>query len=178
MAQPKPIKTVSAQAGQPSQWYIKGSYVLDVVYADRLGDVRHAADADVYYLQTTARPTKFDVEAALAANNLPPLPVGGLDGPYRVDDLAALDGGGEPKFNIDLWHLRENGALLVRDDAGRFTPLLPDSPVANGPLRLLPGRNPDPKHALKGLMKMALYPPLYHRTLARILTKIVEAALP
>ena len=34
-----------------------------------------------------------------------------------------------------------------------------------------------PRRRFKGLMKMALYPPLYHRNLVRVLTRIVDGAL-
>lgn len=175
---PKAIKTVSAQSGAPPAWYIKGSYVLDVVFRERLGSVQHAADADVFYLRTAARPGKADVEAVLDLHGLPPLPNGKLDGPLPVDNLTSLDAGGTPTFNIDLWHIRETGALLVADGRGNTSALNPNDALASGPLRLLdPSRQPSPKAALKGLMKMALYPPLYHRNLVRVLTRIVDGAL-
>src|ERR1700732_505788 len=111
MSTTKPIKPVSAQSGAPSKWYIKGSYVLDVVFAPRLGNVAHAADVDVFYLRTGAPPTKTDVQSVLQKAGLPPPPGRGIDGPIVVDALGRLGGGGEPFFNIDLWHIREDGAL-------------------------------------------------------------------
>jgi hypothetical protein len=88
MSTPKPIKPVSAQRGAPSQWYIKGSYVLDIVFAARLGNVTHAADVDVFHLRTGAPPTKTDVQNVLQKARLPPPPPGrGIDGPIAVDDL-------------------------------------------------------------------------------------------
>ncbi len=118
MTKPKPIQTVSRATSGLSPWYIKGSYVLDVVFRDRLGPVQHAADLDVFYLKGQGKPTKSDIEPVLQAAGLPPLPPKGIHGPFDVDDLSALDGVGRPVFNIDLWHIREDGSLKTRNQAG------------------------------------------------------------
>jgi hypothetical protein len=88
-----------------------------------------------------------------------------------------LDGGGDPAFNIDLWHIREDGKLYSLSATGPV-PLDPDGPEAAGPLRLLdPQRLPSAKHALKAVMKMAFYPPLYDQRLVRTLGRIVDTEL-
>lgn len=91
------------------RFYIKGSYVLDVVFG------RSAAqDIDFFYDNSRQSLTAAEARSWLEKHNLPQHAP--IDGPIPVDTVDDCSGGGFPEFNIDRWHIREDGNLYTLED--------------------------------------------------------------
>lgn len=87
-------------------FYVKGSYVLDLVFARNC-----AHDIDVFHLRGH-QPTRDEILRWIQEHKLPPAPNGIVE-PTPVDDVDACDGGGHPVFNVDRWHIRDDGNLYT-----------------------------------------------------------------
>lgn len=103
---------------QPPRFYIKGSYVLDIVFSRKT-----ANDIDVFYDESCERPTKDYVRAWLNSHGLPESAP--IDGPIPVQGFDDCSGGGFPEFNIDRWHIRDDGHVYTLTDTSEPNDLLP-----------------------------------------------------
>lgn len=155
----------SGKTPTPANWYVKGSYVLDLVFS-----TSHAKDVDVFF--TGDRPAKGDILTWLQGLGLPDPPFVEreqfMDGETRiqkdpcfdihpVNSLARPDGGGEMVFNVDCWHIPMSGQIHIFDPAtGTSAPS--NQWQTPGTLVLLdPARDVQAEPGLKGLLKMLLY---------------------
>ncbi len=100
-----------------SRFYVKGSYVLDVVFGRNA-----AADVDVFYDRSCEQPTEQDIKSWLASKQLP-LPAA-IDR-SAVDSIDDCSGGGFPIFNIDRWHIRMDGELYTLEETSEPSGVLP-----------------------------------------------------
>jgi hypothetical protein len=92
-------------------FFVKGSYVLDVVFART-----KARDIDIYFSRSHRQPSSAEVLAWAQQHSFPT--------PRTVDftpsdDIDDCSGGGPSVFNVDLWHLREDGALYVLEETSQ-----------------------------------------------------------
>ena len=99
---------VSKNAKPEPQWYICGSYVLDVLFG-----VRTAKDIDVCYLGTSRTPTQDEIFAWIAKHGFHRTPLNPQF--IRVPQLESPDAGGEPILNIDYWRLENDGKVYAVD---------------------------------------------------------------
>lgn len=103
------FRRAGAQTTPAPRFYIKGSYVLDVIFG------RSAAqDIDVFYDNSRQRLTATEAQRWLEKHNLPQH--AGIDGPVPIDNTDDCSGGGYPEFNIDRWHIRDDGKLYTLED--------------------------------------------------------------
>lgn len=87
-----------------SSLYVKGSYVLDVVFGRDC-----ARDIDVFHPRDGLPPTDAAIRKWQATNKFP-----GQKKPISktpVDELEKCNGGGSPFLNVDQWHLCDGGKL-------------------------------------------------------------------
>lgn len=103
------FRRVDAPTLPPPRFYIKGSYVLDVIFGRS-----KAQDVDVFYDKSCQRPTASAARNWLQENGFPQH--ANIDGPIPVDNIDDCSGGGFPEFNIDRWHIRNDGTLYTLED--------------------------------------------------------------
>lgn len=92
----------------PPQFYIKGSFVLDVIF-----DRCCAKDIDFFYdssCQPLTQPVARDWLKKLGFPHNKPLDL------TPVDNIEDASGGGFPEFNIDRWHIRHDGKLYTLEE--------------------------------------------------------------
>jgi len=133
-------------------WYVKGSYLLDVLF-----HVNFATEIDIFWLSALGEPTEEEVRRWLKAHNFHA--VQSIDR-TRVKDFLSSDGGGEPQFNIDFWQIHMDGNLYVGEPHNALFRVL--SATAIIPLQAVGGHSIDPIVAEKALRKMRNYPALHN----------------
>lgn len=111
------FKRVGATPPPPPRFYVKGSYVLDVVFGGS-----HARDIDVFYERTCERPNRDAVVQWTVDMGLPSAPTPDITPTDTLDDCS---GGGFPQFNIDRWHIRQDGQLYTLVETTEESDLLP-----------------------------------------------------
>lgn len=93
-------------------WFIKGSYVLDVLYGRKV-----AGDIDVFYDRRHRRPTREEVVAWLQGHGwwVPNLvEIVGVS----AEDFSTRDGGGEKRFNTDNVSISMDGTFQIIEASG------------------------------------------------------------
>lgn len=172
----------------PPRFYIKGSYVLDVIF-----DREAAQDIDFFYDEACQRLSATEARDWLRQRNLPQH--ANIDGPHPIDDIDDCSGGGYPEFNIDRWHIRDDGNIYTLEDTeeeleygglcGR--PLHKTRPVRldlewakKTPLKVLfdpyaPAGEDGIKRVEKAIRKMKDHPQLLDEALMQKLVAICDA---
>lgn len=164
-----------AGVGRQPRYYIKGSYVLDVLFG-----TTHANDIDICWLDTGGQPTNARVADWMRLCGLLAKPIQLV----RVTDLFACDGGGAPIFNIDLWRIEMDGCVYEMDPATHMATKIPAAPKAR--LGFLP--NPPPfaltpsaeTNAMldKALAKMARHPSLFEQATETEILRLKARPIP
>ncbi|HSC86356.1 MAG TPA: hypothetical protein VLC09_03770 [Polyangiaceae bacterium] len=133
MATRASVRRPGLDLDQPSPWFIKGSYVLMVLF-----DRGTASDVDVFYLRG-GRLDQAEVEALLREQGWP---TRGIDPtPVNQEDFDQRAGGGETRFNIDLWHIGQDGQFYRRDEHSNTLIPLNHGEAIGEQLRLLDGQH-------------------------------------
>jgi hypothetical protein len=137
-------RIISRNLKPSAEWYICGSYVLDVLFG-----VRVAKDIDVCWLSDREMPSYDDVCAWIDANDLhrcPPNPDF-----TRVQQLIYPEAGGFASLNIDYWRLERDGHVYAVDpETGEKVPL----EAGNTPQLDIVSRPIEPDRASKALQRM------------------------
>lgn len=106
---PKPITRAGGKPLRtgPTRWFIKGSYVLDIIF-----DQQCAQDVDVFYNNQGQPPTKAHIKTFLQGKSWwIPSSIDII--PIKPSDFETRDGGGNKRLNVDTLHINDDGNLGI-----------------------------------------------------------------
>ncbi len=145
-------------------WYIKGSYVLDILYK-----VKKARDIDVFWLSSHGKPEQNDIKNWLKAHNFHH----DLSIQFSyVDDFIKSNGGGPPKINLDYLQLHMDGKVyLANPDEKIFRRISAKEKIK---IKIIDKDNISPEKARKIINKMEQYPEIYDEAVKIELNDIIK----
>lgn len=178
----------NATSSPGATWYVKGSYVLDVLF-----ETAFAMDVDVFYDSARGQPSRDQIRSWMRAANLPQTKA--EPDIVATYDMDACNGGGEPVLNIDQWHVRMDGVIytleattIETDELERTMNRLPPTKMRPVPLErhfatgmqieVLPWVSEDDLDAeriVKTLAKMVRHPSLRNASLERVLERLLDS---
>ncbi len=172
-----PARGIVRRAGAPRRprFYVKGSYVLDVLFG-----TNYANDIDICWLDSGGQPTNARVAAWMRLCRLPWKPIQLV----RVRDFFACDGGGAPVFNIDLWRIEMDGCAYDMNPATHGAIKMPAPPQTR--LGFLPSPPPfalTPSAQTNAMLdkaraKMARHPSLFDQTTETEILRLKARPIP